>query len=548
MAETVLSPATTLEEIVDLVCRGLTLHQDHQLDAALASIDRALALAPDLHPCRVSRAEILSDLGRHAEALAELDRYESACGASPDTVARRDVLRANALADFALRLGKTPERADLHIQRGDLLLANRDFGLALKDYERALELAPGDETALFKRAYVLAEVNRPDEALAAYEALLAHAPDHVLAWFNRGYLLQQAHRLAEANTAFARAAELKPDLAEAYLEQGHCRLAQGDFAAAWPLYEWRWRTAQLSAHRLASPQPLWLGDRDPAGQTLLLWCEQGLGDSLQFVRLVPRVADLAARVILLAPAALGALLLTVDTRITVMDNQVAPLPYHDAHCPLMSLPLALGLDGETIPAWIPYLRADALRQALWQGRLGPRTRPRVGLVWAGRKYGTINRNRDLPLATLAALARPDVEFVVLQDRLGAEDQAYLAGLPGFRHFPGLLSDMAETAALIKNLDLVISVDTAVAHLAGALGQPCWLLLSHAAEWRWQLAATTSPWYPSFRLFRQTAPGRWMDLVNTVAAALASYLGREDAVQARAPEAATGTGKAIGRST
>ena len=137
---------------------------------------------------------------------------------------------------------------------------------------------------------------------------------------------------------------------------------------------------------------------------------------------------------------------------------------------------------------------------------------------------------------------------MLQDRLGAEDQARLAGLPGFRHFPGLLSDMAETAALIKNLDLVISVDTAVAHLAGALGQPCWLLLRHAAEWRWQLAATTSPWYPSFRLFRQTAPGRWMDLVNTVAAALTRHLGREDAVQARAPEAATGTGKAIGRST
>lgn len=539
MAQAALAPAPALEEIVDLVCAAIALHQDRQLSTALECIDRALALAPDFHPGRVTRSDILADLGRHADALAELDRYDSIRGPSPDTAGRREAILERALDDFAERLHRAPGDPELLRQRGDLFLSTRDFCLALRDYERALESAPGDATALFKRAFTLAELNRPEAALAAYDQALAHDPGHVLAWFNRGYLLQQAHRLAEAEAAFARAAELKPDLAEAFLEQGHCRLALGDFAAGWRLYEWRWRTAQLAPQRRQGARPLWLGEWDPAGQTLLLWCEQGLGDSLQFARLVSRVADLGARVILQAPSTLCALLMTLDTRVTVLDQQLSPVPEHDAHCPLMSLPLALGLGADAIPARVPYLRADPLRQILWQGRLGPKTRPRIGVAWAGRQYGILNRSRDLPLATLAPLFRPDLEFIALQDRLGAADQAHLARLPGCRHFAPLLTDMAETAALIQNLDLVISVDTAVAHLAGALGKPCWLLLRHGSEWRWQLAPTTSPWYPSFRLFRQGAPGQWADLVATVAAALAGQ------VAAQAGMAAVATGTAAG---
>jgi tetratricopeptide (TPR) repeat protein len=336
---------------------------------------------------------------------------------------------------------------------------------------------------------------------------------------NTGTTLQTMGRFDAALECFAQAVAIKPDFADAHLNAGRCRLQAGDFDGGWPLHEWRWKTAQSAPDRRSFAQPLWLGDSDIAGKTILLWSEQGFGDMLLSVRYAPLVAARGARVILQVPVHLQRLFARMPG-IGAVIPAGAELPAFDVQCPMMSLPLAFRTTLETIPADIPYLRADAVRIAGWQERLTALPGLKVGLVWAGSFRYPLDKRRSMKLAQMAPLGSVrHVTLVSLQkDAPAQQAREPPAGLT-LHDWTTELQDFDDTAALVAALDLVIAVDSAIVHLTGALGRPVWVLDRYDSEWRWLSGRDDSPWYPSLRLFRQEQPGDWAGVVERARAEL-----------------------------
>ena len=346
--------------------------------------------------------------------------------------------------------------------------------------------------------------------------MLFRSPDYADAHYNRGIVLQVMKHPEAAVLSFDRAIALRPDYAAAWWNKSLTLLQNGRFAAGLPLYEWRWKLDKLKAAQRVFPQPLWLGNTPIAGKTVLLHSEQGLGDTLQFCRFAPLVAARGARVLLQVQAALVPLLQGLEGVSEVIAEE-AVLPAFDCHCPLLSLPLALGTTLDTIPRNTPYLKAEPARLREWAARLGERRAPRVGLVWSGNPLHPNDRRRSLALANLFAWGldalQDEFEFISLQKDVPARDRAFLEGNTALRHFGEALRDFGDTAALCGLLDLVVCVDTSVAHLAGALGRPVWTLLPHNADWRWLLDRDDSPWYPGMRLMRQRRTGDWQAVIG-----------------------------------
>lgn len=394
-------------------------------------------------------------------------------------------------------------------------------------FRAAIAAQPGFALAHYNLALLLHGQRRLEEAEAAYAAAVAIRPDLAQAWSSRGAALRDLGRLDEAMAAFDAAVRLRPAYADAQLNQAMCRLAMGDFARGWAQYEWRWRTPQAArASRL--PTPPWLGREPVAGQTVLLTAEQGLGDTLQFCRFAGQVAALGARVVLQVQPSLVRLLKRLDG-VSDVVAQGGPVPPHDRWTPLMSLPLALQTRLETLPASVPYLAADPAEAAAWRARLGEARGLRLGLVWAGAARpdqpiaSATDRRRSLPLSALAPLAKvAGVDLVSLQMGPAAAELAGWAGPPIADPMQDV-KDFADTAAVVANLDLVISCDTSVAHLAGAMGKPVWILNRADGCWRWLTGREDSPWYPTARLFTQSVRGDWTDIVARVRKALAEVV-------------------------
>lgn len=422
-----------------------------------------------------------------------------------------------ALASLDRAIALRADQPDAHSNRAMALHALGRFPEALQSADRALFLDPRHVQALNNRGLVLRELDRCAEGLAAVDRALALAPEFTDALASRAALLVGLNRLAEAADCTERLLARRPDCAEAHWTAAVVHLTAGDFARGLPEYEWRWRRADWrTPHRDLGPP--WRGAEPLAGRTILLHPEQGLGDTVQFSRYVPVLAAQGARVILEVQPVLLDLLATVPGAAEVREWQPVPPP-HDYHCPLLSLPLACGTSLATIPADVPYVAADPARVADWSARLGPRTRPRVGLVWAGSAFHTNDRRRSIPLAALAPLLDAGVDVVSLQRDLTPADRALLAAEPRLRHWGDDLEGFAATAAAIASLDLLVTVDTAPAHVAGALGRPVWILLPFTPDYRWLLDRDDTPWYPTARLFRQPAPGDWAAVVARVGAAL-----------------------------
>lgn len=510
--------------VVALLVRSIELRHQRRWRDALACLDAAVAINPALPLCQVDRAVLLAKLRRYDEAITSLEAAGAA--SSPELQELRQQLFDRARAALGRRLRRRPDDAAARLMRANLFRTMRRYPQALADYAAVLAHDALQVDALNGQGGVLLALDRPAEAVAAYARASASAPQRAELWYNLGNALQQQGRLDEARAAYGQAVDRRPDFAEAQLEIGHCFLSEGNYAAGWPAYEWRWRTAQMQGCRLASGSPPWLGGDRVAGKTVLVWAEQGAGDTLQFVRFVPRLLAVAGRVLLRVPAPLRRLMASLDPRLEVIGDDL-PLPAHDLHCPLLSLPLALGVElADTAGA--AYLRAAADDVARWRERLGASGRRRVGIAWAGRQLGLPNPSRDVPPTLLAPLAASDVELVSLQ--VPAADARALQAMPGLRCGAQWIDDFGDTAALIETLDLVICVDTAVAHLAGALGKPCWLMLRHSGEWRWGRGRSDSPWYPGLTIFRQSTPGDWVGVVARIAAALAAMAGRGVAAQ------------------
>jgi tetratricopeptide (TPR) repeat protein len=397
------------------------------------------------------------------------------------------------------------------------------FDEAIASYDRALALKPEYPEALYNRGNALRELGRLEESLASYDQALAQRAGLVETLVNRGRTLAELGRLEDALDSYDRALALAPHLPAAQLNAAVTRLALGDFERGLPLYEARWSEAQLQAAARIFTAPQWDGVEPVSGATILLHAEQGLGDTLQFCRYATVLAAQGARVILEVQPPLVSLLQTL-AGVAAVVARGAELPEFDLHCPLLSLPLACGTTLGSIPAAVPYLHADPARVTRWRERLdGRRPGLRIGLISSGNPQYNKDRNRSVPLARFEPLFTVDRDFISLQKEFREEERDVLRRRADrIRSFADELSDFTETAALIDCMDLVIAVDTAGAHLAGALGKPLWLLLPFAPDWRWLRDRTDSPWYPTARLFRQPARGDWDSVISAIGDALAGW--------------------------
>jgi tetratricopeptide (TPR) repeat protein len=524
------------EQFEALDLQGIMAARLGRWDEAESLMRRALAIRPEASQTHCNRGNVLRRLGRLDESLLSYERALALKPAHAEAYNNRgNTLRALGRTEEALRsyeaaITLRPHYAEAHHNRGLLLRELWRLPEALSALDRAIELVPVYADAHNERGLALRELDRLEEALASFERALAIDPRHLAALINQGLTLQNLNRPVEAVRSFDAAIAVRPNYATALHNRAYANLLAGNLAAGWHDYEWRWLDEGSPLARLdRNLGPRWTGAEALRGQRILISAEQGLGDTLQFCRYIPLLAERGARVILEAQPPLRRLLSSLKGVETLVDLST-PVPEFDYHCPLLSLPLAFGTDFSNVPADVPYLRAPSERHELWRERLGGSAGLRVGLVWAGGlrpaqpELAAVNRRRNVPLETLARLGHPRIRFFSLQKGQPAESEAAIAARGGWAGFaltdlgPELL-DFTDTAAVLETLDLLISVDTAAAHLAGALGRPAWILNRFDTCWRWMLDRSDSPWYPSVRLYRQTAPGHWLPVIERVRADL-----------------------------
>lgn len=487
-AEDYIARAVKLDQSSDasLYNYGTVLKQLGKPAQALEQFERALRLNAKSIDAWNNHGTSLNDLGRHDQAISSFDH--------------------------ALTLN--PKHTPALANKAKTLTELRQFDEALAVFDKTLAIDPQMLFALLGRGYVLAQLGRFTEAAATFDRAEALAPDIPEVWLERGKYLVDAGRDAEALAALDKAAALRKDYADAQWNLAFVKLLTGDYAQGWPLYEWRWKTSWSGPARRSFKAPLWLGDRDIAGRTLLVHAEQGLGDTIQFARYVPLLKDKGCKLVFEVQPALLSLFRAqgFDAEIVARGE---PLPPFDLHCPLLSLPFAFRTTLDTVPAEAPYLKADPERVTAWRARLGEKQKPRVGLVWSGNAAFLKDHQRRIPFAQLSPLLDDAHDWFAVQKDIRDDDRASLAAHPEVKDMSGALSDFSDTAALVSELDLVISIDTGVAHLAGALGKAVDVLLGFNADFRWLRARNDSPWYPTATLFRQPEPGGWQHVVEDV---------------------------------
>lgn len=540
---------------------GVLAHERGEHDLALELIGQALAVAPGHAPCYSNLGNVLMALGRTDEAI---DAYRQALALQPGLAqacnnlgnayrARGQLDEARECYERALTLD--PAFASAHNNLGLVLAEQGRPEQAIASLERALQLAADFPEAHNNMGMVLETLGEPERAVAHLERALALRPAYAEAWNNLGnarralgllepsvesyrraialrpgyveahnnlgQVLEAQGHIPEALTSYRQAVALQPDFAEAHLNEALALLRSGDFAQGWRLYEWRHQALRGAALVRRFAQPTWLGETPVEGRALLLHYEQGLGDTLQMLRYAPLLARRGAHVIVEVPPAVEPVARSLEGGVTVVAEGAA-LPAFELQCPLMSLPFALRTTLDEVPAEVPYLWAPAPVAAAWGERLGERRRRRIGLAWSGSAgYTSAMRQRSLSLQEMLPLAGLDADLHSIQKEYRAGEQARIVEDGRIRDHSAQLLDFGETAGLLAGMDLVISVDTAVAHLAGAMGKPVWLLLPFAADWRWMRERTDSPWYPTMRIFRQPAFGDWRSVMRAVAAALAA---------------------------
>jgi hypothetical protein len=396
---------------------------------------------------------------------------------------------------------------------------------AIANHRHALELKPDLIDAITALGTALRKNGQLDEAITCFQRALFLKPQNADALTFLGAAMQERGEVTEAVALHRRAIALQPQHHEAHLNLAFLLLSQGNFREGWPEYEWRGRIGNSGKPERDFACPQWRGE-DLEGRRILIHAEQGLGDAIQFVRYVLWVADRGGKVVLECYGELERLFRGI-AGVEELVLTGSPLPHFDLHCPMLSLPLAFGTTLESIPAKTPYLHADAILIEHWAKRISPSDdRLKVGLVWAGRPTHFNNRNRSIPLTLFSRLGGVSgVRYFSLQKAQTSGNQS--AAVAGFEmtDWTDELTDFADTAALVANLDLVITVDTAIAHLAGAMGKPAWVLLPHPADFRWLLERDDSPWYPTLRLFRQTRSRDWEEPLARVVQNLRSLVGK-----------------------
>lgn len=511
---------------------GMALRRLDRLEDALDVYDRAVALRPSFAEAHCSRGNVLRLLGRAAEALASYDRaiagrpdYADAFynrGALLESLDRTD----DAIASYENAVALAPDFPEAWNNLGNARRTVARYDEALAALDHAVALSSSYAEALTNRGNVLRDLGRLDEALASHEQALALKPGFAEAFNNRGSVFRDRSRFAEAMADYRRAMALAPGHAEAEANLALTQLLLGDWDSGWQGYERRFRKSHNAVLRPDHPASEWMGE-PLEGRRILLYGEQGLGDVIQFVRFAPLVAVRGAAVTVLANRRLHRLLSSVAPDIALVSSVTADMAF-DYQIALMSLPRVLGLRVDGVPARVPYLAADPHRTGIWRARLGEHGF-KVGLAWQGNPAGHVDAGRSLPLASFAPLARIGrVRLVSLQKNHGAEQldrrpAGMVVEAPG-HDFDDGADAFVDTAAMMMNLDLVVTSDTSIAHLAGALGRPVWIALKHVPDWRWLLGRDDTPWYPNARLFRQERIGDWEGVMRRMAGALEAIVG------------------------
>ena len=502
--------------------RGLLLQALNRFDEALQCFGRAIELQPNYADAHYNRGIALRCLGRMGEAIRAYDHAIRIQPHHPEAWNNRGIaLRLlerpdEALESFTRAIALRQNFAQAHYNRGDALQDLRRHTDAVSSYDHALALKPDFAAALNNRANALRILERPEDALASCDKAITCDPRSAESWNSRGNALKDLARFDEAIASYDRAITLRAEYADALWNKSLCVLLMGNWEAGWRLYEWR-KLRTGAAVFPQYPQPLWSGAENLEGKTLLIHAEQGLGDTLQFCRYAAMAAMRCKRVILAVQDSLVCLLRDLAPGVEVIGLS-APLPEFDNHIPLLSLPMAFQTNPDSCPHAVPYLHAEPDRIAMWKSRLDDAFR--IGICWQGSRQGEIDIGRSFPLRALESLASvPGVRLVSLQKHDGVEqlrdrptglEIEILGG-----NFDGGPDAFVDAAAVIANLDLVVTCDTAIAHLAGALGRPVWVALKHVPDWRWLLGRRDSPWYPTMELFRQPGRGDWQSVFATM---------------------------------
>ena len=537
---------------------SIALMQLGEYEQALISLDRTVALDPKSVHAHFNRGTILLGLNRPDQAIAAFERTISL---QPDfaeayndlgCALREKHLHARSLAAHQKAVSLQPDSAAFQINVAMALSSLRRNAEALPLIDQVLRVMPGDEAALLVRAQALIGLNRAQEALPVIDAVLATnphdlkaqiwrstafirlgkpekalaiaeevcriAPENVLTHLARAQAMVQLNRLDEALASYEQVLKLAPDDTDAIWGRGLTLLTLGRFEDGWADYEARKRKPEVY-DKPHYAKPLWLGQESLKDKRLFVYWEQGFGDTIHFSRYVLLAAAAGAKVAFSVQDPLLRLFKDRLPNVAVMGSNDAPAEF-DLHCPLLSMPLGFGTRLETIPCMEGgYLKAPAQDIAAWRQRLAPAGR-RIGLVWSGSSSHLNDFNRSIPLARLQGLLQQDHAWISLQKEVREADRPALEA-SGILDLSAELRDYADTAALISALDLVITVDTSVAHLAGALGKPCWVMLPFAPDFRWLLDRDDSPWYSGMRLFRQPRPNDWDGVVERISMALSA---------------------------
>ena len=516
---------------------GVLLLQTKRGQSAGAMLKRAV----EIEPCRASHhvnlAECFRRSGQYESAIAALRR---AVEISPElSVAYNNLGIAlvesgeseAAISSYDRAIALQPDYAEAHANLANALSDAHQYDAALAAADRAIALRPGFAAGHNSRGVSLAALARFDEAVIAYERAISLDPAYADAYSNLGNSLAQIGDHAKALVALATSVQIDPSAVQPHWNYAVELLRAGNLEQGWAEYEWRWKKQDKFPRPRQRFHPArfqgahWAGE-PIAGRTILLHAEQGFGDAIHFVRYAPLVAAMGAKVVIESHDELRRLFESIPGVEQVIARG-APLPAVDAHCPFMSLPLALRTEVNTIPGATPYLHAAPDAIAQWAERLAalepkpaatdpPGRLLRVGLCWAGSPKHSDDADRSISLSMLAPLADSHVTFVSLQKGPARDQAAHVPAAMRLIDVTDDLVDFADSAALIENLDLVITVDTAVAHLAGALGKPVWVMMRRVADWRWLINRRDTPWYPTMRLFRQTSRGDWGPVVAGVA--------------------------------
>ena len=503
---------------------GNALKNQGKLDQAIIACERAIAIKPDHINAHNNMALALVEQGKLEEAIAA---YERVIAIKPDHINAHNnigiaLVEQGKLEEAIMACERAitikPDFADAYNSMAVALAEQGKLKEAIMACERAITIKPDFADAHSNMGNALKDQGKLEEAIAAYERAIAIKPDHAEAYNNTGVVLQQQGKVDEAIAVYEQAIAIKPGYVGAIFNKSLALLLTGEFIQGWKLHEYRWKRKSFETQRHAS-LPMWSGKEPLQGKTILLHSEQGLGDTIQFSRYTESLFNLGCRVILEVQPPL-VLLLSNLAGISQVVAQGMPLPNIDFQIPLMSLPLACKTVEETIPCVVPYISIDTSKIISWSERLGPRTKPRIGIVWSGNAAHKNDHNRSTVLQQWLPMLSNEYQWISLQKEVRECDREALSIATQIVHFGDEIKDFTDTAALCHLCDVVLSVDTSVAHLAGALGRPVWVLLPFAPDWRWLLDRDDSPWYPTAKLYRQQNIGDWTNVIERISVDLA----------------------------